>query len=298
MKVFGIKFCNQAVPLNLQRWTPVRLIDTQLVAGISSVCTSSARALACGCPFDRGFFLVQFRAWGQALSRVRLRLALGGRQLADQAGCFGDQVAFRARWPVKIKAKPAPGAVLRKVRPRPAWAWRQHAGTWRASRFLLEFLPPIAYHPAMANTSTSSMDQLVASGVDPKTAEALKKLVEDAIEVADRSRPREAVRRPALQESIGWTGIIAIAAVISIQLGAIYWLNNSMRAGFESVSEEFGRVREEFGRVRNEISDLRNHTLAEIGSIRSEVGKLDERMIGYEMLIQDWMSSVTAKLAE
>ena len=150
----------------------------------------------------------------------------------------------------------------------------------------------------MANTSTSSMDQLVASGVDPKTAEALKKLVEDAIEVADRSRPREAVRRPALQESIGWTGIIAIAAVISIQLGAIYWLNNSMRAGFESVSEEFGRVREEFGRVRNEISDLRNHTLAEIGSIRSEVGKLDERMIGYEMLIQDWMSSVTAKLAE
>ena len=150
----------------------------------------------------------------------------------------------------------------------------------------------------MANTSTSSMDQLVASGVDPKTAEALKKLVEDAIEVADRSRQREAARLPALKESIGWTGIIAIATVIGIQLGAIYWLNNSMRAGFESVYEEFGRV-------RNEISDLRNHTLAEIGSIRaevgvlrSEVGELDERMIGYEMLIQDWMSSVTAKLAE
>ena len=156
------------------------------------------------------------------------------------------------------------------------------------------------------------MDQLVASGVDPKTAEALKKLVEDAIEVADRSRQREAARLPALKESIGWTGIIAIATVIGIQLGAIYWLNNSMRAGFESVYEEFGRV-------RNEISDLRNHTLAEIGSIRaevgvlraevgeirsevgvlrSEVGELDERMIGYEMLIQDWMSSVTAKLAE
>ena len=202
-------------------------------------------------------------------------------QLAGQSGCFGDQVAFRARWPVKNKAKPAPGAVLRKVRPRPAWAWRQHAGTWRASRFLLEFLPPIAYHPAMANTSTSSMDQLVASGVDPKTAEALKKLVEDAIEVADRSRQREAARLPALKESIGWTGIIAIATVIGIQLGAIYWLNNSMRAGFESVNEEFGRVyeefgrvREEFGRVRNEISDLRNHTLAEIGSVRSEVGVL------------------------
>ena len=94
-----------------------------------------------------------------------------------------------------------------------------------------------------------------------------------------------------MKKSIGWTGIIAVAAVFSIQLGAIYWLNNKMQAGFESVYEEFGRV-------RDEISDLRNHTLAEIGSIRaeigllrSEVGELGERMTRLEMLTQDRLPS-------
>ena len=85
--------------------------------------------------------------------------------------------------------------------------------------------------------------------------------------IADQSRQQETARLPASKESIGWTGIIAIAAVFSIQLGAIYWLNNNMQAGFESVNEEFGRV-------RDEISDLRNHTLAEIGSIRAELGSV------------------------
>ena len=90
------------------------------------------------------------RAWravsgGGARLRIRILLAdvrygceEGGPaahelrlQLADQAGRFGDQVAFRARWPVKNKAKPALDAVLRKVRPRIACAWRKSAGTWR-----------------------------------------------------------------------------------------------------------------------------------------------------------------------
>ncbi len=91
-----------------------------------------------------------------------------------------------------------------------------------------------------------------ASGVDPKTAEA-KKIVETAVEssvetavrslgIANQSRQQETTQIPASKESIGWTGIIAIAAVVGIQLGAIYWLNNSIRnnkrAGFESASEE------------------------------------------------------------
>ena len=122
------------------------------------------------------------------------------------------------------------------------------------------------------------MDQLVASGVDPKAAEAIIKLVETAVKssvetavrssgVADQSRQQEAARLPASKESIGWTGIIAIAAVIGIQLGAIYWLDNNMQAGL-------GRVYEEFGRVREEISDLRNHTFAELGSVRAELGSV------------------------
>ena len=138
-------------------------------------------------------------------------------QLAGQSGCFGDQVAFRARWPVKNKAKPAPDAVLRKVR-----LDRQGHGAsvpelgGHASGFRLEFLPPFAYRPVMANTSASSMDQLVASGVDPKTADAIKKFVETAIEnsvetavkssvetavrplgIADQSRQQETARLPA-----------------------------------------------------------------------------------------------------
>ena len=73
----------------------------------------------------------------------------------------------------------------------------------------------------MANNSASSMDQLVASGVDPKAAEAIIKLVETEVRslvIADQLRQREAARLPASKESIGWTGIIAIAVVL-----AFYW---------------------------------------------------------------------------
>ena len=73
------------------------------------------------------------------------------------------------------------------------------------------------------------MDQLVASGVDPKAAEAIIKLVETEVKssvetevrslvIADQLRQREAARLPASKESIGWTGIIAIAVVL-----AFYW---------------------------------------------------------------------------
>ena len=81
----------------------------------------------------------------------------------------------------------------------------------------------------MANNSASSTDQLVASGVDPKAAEAIIKLVETEVKssvetevrslvIADQLRQREAARLPASKESIGWTGIIAIAVVL-----AFYW---------------------------------------------------------------------------
>ena len=226
----------------------------------------------------------------------------------------------------------------------------------QASGFRLEFPPPFAYHPIMANTSTSSMDQLVASGVDPKAAEAIIKLVETAVRssgVADQSRQREAARLPASKEGIGWTGIgVLVAAVgvliavIGLLMGFIFWQNNitrsDVRAEFGSVRAEFGAeigsvraeigsVREEFnagiaglreefnagiaglraefgaeiGSVRAEISDLRIEVGAdveglrdEVGMLRSEIGELSEQMIRQNMLIQDWMSSVTAELAE
>ena len=175
----------------------------------------------------------------------------------------------------------------------------------------------------MANTSTSSMDQLVASGMDPKAAEAIIKLVETAARssgVADRSRQREAARLPASKESIGWTGIgVLVAAVgvligvIGLLMGFIFWQNNITRSDERA---KFGSVRAEFnaeiGSVRAEISDLRMEVGAdveslrdEVGMLRSEIGELseqmirqNEQMIRQNMLIQECMSSVTAELTE
>ena len=49
-------------------------------------------------------------------------------QLVDQAGCFGDQVAFGARRPVTIKTKLSQDDMLNKIRLRPACA-RRRAGS-------------------------------------------------------------------------------------------------------------------------------------------------------------------------
>ena len=163
----------------------------------------------------------------------------------------------------------------------------------------------------MANSS-SSLDSLVSSGVDPKTAEALSKFVDQAVDravekalrplwFAALSRPQNATQNPASRASVVLTGIIALAAVVGVQLGAVYWLNdsirNDMQAGFASMHDEFGRVHDEFGRVRDEIGSagadvggLRaeiGELRAEIGSVRAEVGELRERVIRIELLIED-----------
>lgn len=139
------------------------------------------------------------------------------------------------------------------------------------------------------------MDSLVSSGVDPKTAEALSKFVDKAvdqavdkaIEKALRSltfialfRPQVATQNPASQASVVLTGIIALAAMVGVQLGAFYWLNdsirNDMQAGFASMHDEFGRVRDEIGSVG-----------ADVGGLRAEIGELRERVIRIELLIED-----------
>ena len=143
------------------------------------------------------------------------------------------------------------------------------------------------------------MDPLASSGVDPKTAEALSKFVDKAVDQAvDKaiekalrplwfaalSRPQNATQNPASRASVVLTGIIALAAVVGVQLGAVYWLNdsirNDMQAGFASMHDEFGRVRDEIGSVR-----------AEVGGLRAEVGELRERVIRIEILIEDRLPS-------
>ena len=135
------------------------------------------------------------------------------------------------------------------------------------------------------------MDSLVSSGVDPKTAEALSKFVDKAVDQAvDKalrplwfaalSRPQNATQNPASQASVVLASIIALAAVVGVQLGAFFWLNdsirNDMQAGFASVHDEFGSVRDEIGSVRSEV-----------GGLRAEVGELRERVIRIEILIED-----------
>ena len=144
-------------------------------------------------------------------------------------------------------------------------------------------------------TNSSSLDPLASSGVDPKTAEALRKFVRktidqemnQAVEKALRpsgftaqSRPQDATQNPASKVLIVLTGIIAFAAVVSVQLGAFYWLN-------DSIPDEFGKVRDEIGSVRAEIGSVR----AEVADLRAEVGELRERVIRIEILIEDRLPS-------
>ena len=118
------------------------------------------------------------------------------------------------------------------------------------------------------------MDPLASSGMDPKTADAVRKFVgktvdqavEKAVEkalrpsgVAAQSRPQDATQNTTSKVIIILTGIIALAAVISVQLGAFYWLNDS--------------IRDEIGSVRDEVIDLR------------------ERVIRIEILIEDRLPS-------
>ena len=54
------------------------------------------------------------------------------------------------------------------------------------------------------------------------------------------------MRPPALKESIAWTGIGVLVAVVGLLMGFIYWQHhltrNEMKAGFESVREELGKL--------------------------------------------------------
>ena len=83
----------------------------------------------------------------------------------------------------------------------------------------------------------------------PKTAEALGKFVEKAVdkavekavkslEIAAQSRPQEAAERPAPKTMTVFTGIIALAALATLQLGMFYWLDNSIRSEISGVHVE------------------------------------------------------------
>ena len=169
--------------------------------------------------------------------------------------------------------------------------------------FRFEVLPPYLYWPIMANAS--SMELLTSSGVDPKTAKALGEFVERTVnksiekavdnavekavdnavekalksfEIAARSRPQEAAQRPSSKAIPVLTGIIALAAVVTVQLGTIYWLSDFIRSEISDVRSEISELRSDMredirsleAKVEAKIDDLR----AEIGDLRAEIGDL------------------------
>ena len=161
------------------------------------------------------------------------------------------------------------------------------------------------------------MELPASSGVDPKTAKALGEFVERTVnksiekavdnavekalksfEIAARSRPQEAAQRPSSKAIPVLTGIIALAAVVTVQLGTIYWLSDLIRSEISElrsdmrediisletkVEVEIDELRDEIGDLRAEIGDLR----AEIGDLRAEIGALRERMTRIEVVVED-----------
>ena len=154
------------------------------------------------------------------------------------------------------------------------------------------------------------MELPASSGVDPKTAKALGEFVEKTVnksiektvdnavekalksfEIAARSRPQEAAQRPSSKAILALTGIIALAAVVIVQLGTIYWLSDLIRSEISELRSDMrkdirsleAKVEVEIDELRAEIGELR----AEIGELRAEIGALRERVTRIEVVVED-----------
>ena len=158
-------------------------------------------------------------------------------------------------------------------------------------------------------TDTSSTDTLAASGASSKNTEEFKKFIEETVQsmrATNEPRPQEVAQAPVAQISIGWAGVGALAAVVGLMFGAIFWLNNSVssviRGESESIRAEIragseilrAEIRGEIGSVRTEIGDLRcdmredfESVRAEIGDLKAKVDDLNARMIRQESVYGD-----------
>ena len=81
------------------------------------------------------------------------------------------------------------------------------------------------------------------------------------------------MRRPASTAFVVLTIIVAAAVVVAVQLGTIYWLNDSIRS---EISEVRSDMREGFRSVE-----------AKIDVLLLEFGTLHERVTGIEAVVED-----------
>ena len=106
-----------------------------------------------------------------------------------------------------------------------------------------------------------------------------------------QSCQREATQSPASKAIIVLTGIIAATAVVTVQLGTIYWLSESIRSEVSEVRSEISELRSDVredirsleAKVEAKIDELR----AEIGEFRAEIDKLRERVARIEVVVED-----------
>ena len=144
----------------------------------------------------------------------------------------------------------------------------------------------------MANTS--QMEQLQASGMDHKTAEAISNAIARAIKDA----------KPAASTgSIGWLGVGTLLASVGMMMGVVIWQSDTIRSGLRA---EIGSVRAEIGSLRDgfsaEIGSVRDGFSAEIGSVRddfrAEIGGVRSDMRAEFGSVRAEMGSIRAEMGE
>ena len=98
--------------------------------------------------------------------------------------------------------------------------------------------------------------------------------------IAAQSRPQEVTQRPASKAIIVWTSVMAVAAVVTVQLRTVYWLNGVIRS-------EVSGVRSEIGDLRSDMREGFRILEAKVDALRSEVNELTERVTRIDVLVED-----------
>ena len=79
--------------------------------------------------------------------------------------------------------------------------------------------------------------------------------------------------------------IVAAAVVVTVQLGTIYWLNDSIRS-------EISKLRSEIGELRSDMREGFRSVEAKIDVLLFEGGALHERVTGIEAVVEDRLPAV------
>ena len=102
---------------------------------------------------------------------------------------------------------------------------------------------------------------------------------------AARSRQHEAMQRPASTAFVVLIIIVAATVVVTVQLGTIYWLNDSIRS-------EISKLRSEIGELRSDMREGFRSVEAKIDVFLFKGGALHERVTGIEAVVEDRQPAV------